>query len=277
MHQQKVYLAKIGKVKLVWSRELPSEPSSVTVIKDSAGRYFLSFVVEIEPEPVPVTDKSCGIDLGIMDFATFDNGEKVKAPKPLQRNLARLRRKQKQLSRTEKGSKGRERMRQRVAKLHAKIKDIRTDFLHYLSTKVIRENQSIALEDLNVSGMVKNRKLSRAISDVGWREFRTMLENKAEKYGRQLQIISRWEPTSQTCSSCGKRGGKKDLSVRQWTCLWCGAEHDRDVNAAKNIKRVAGGQCETENAQGGRHQTTVKGAAADEVRTSSRNVQLALF
>ncbi|MEM9541388.1 MAG: RNA-guided endonuclease TnpB family protein [Cyanobacteria bacterium P01_E01_bin.42] len=242
-----VKLAKIGKVNIVWSRGLPSEPSSVTVIKDSADRYFLSFVVEIIPEPLPKTDKSCGIDLGITDFATFDNGEKVKAPKPLKKNLKRLRKRQKALSRKQKGSKRREVARKKVAKLHAKVKDVRTDFLHKLSTKVIRENQSIALEDLNVSGMVKNRKLSRAISDLGWREFRTMLNNKADKYGREFHIIDRWEPTTQTCSNCGEKGGKKDLSIREWTCLWCGCIHDCDINAAVNIKHAAGGHSEAQN------------------------------
>ena len=115
----------------------------------------------------------------------------------------------------------------KVARLHAKIKDTRTDFLHKLSTKVIQENQLIALEDLNVSGMVKNRKLARAISDLGWRSFRNMLEAKAEIYGRDFRVIDRWEPTSQTCSCCGQKGGKRELSVREWTCLFCGTQHDR--------------------------------------------------
>jgi putative transposase len=175
VNQHNVYLAKIGKLKIIWSRELPSEPSSVTVIKDSADRYFLSFVCEINPIPLPPNDNSIGIDLGIIDFATLSNGEKIKSPKPLKSNLKRLRKLQRNLSRKQKGSKRREVARVKLAKLHAKISDIRTDFLHKLSTKLIRENQTIALEDLNVSGMVKNRKLSRAISDLGWRSFRTML------------------------------------------------------------------------------------------------------
>ena len=168
INQHNVYLAKIGKLKIVWSRELPDKPSSVTIIKDSADRYFLSFVCEVSPKILPKTDNNCGIDLGIIDFATFDNGKKVKAPKPLKTKLKQLRRLQKHLSRKQKGSKRREVARKKVAKLHAKIADTRTDFLHQLSTKVIKENQLIALEDLNVSGMVRNRKLSRAISDLGW-------------------------------------------------------------------------------------------------------------
>ena len=162
------------------------------------------------------------------------------------------------MSRKQKGSKRREVARKKVAihvgrrpKLHAKIKDTRTDFLDKLSTKVVKENQLIALEDLNVSSLVKNRKLSRAISDLGWREFRTLLEAKAEKYGREIRVINRWQATTQTCSCCGQKGGKKDLSVREWECLWCGEKHDRDLNAASNILKVAGGQSETQNGRGG--------------------------
>lgn len=267
VNEYNVYLAKIGKLKTIWSRPLPSEPSSVTVIKDSANRYFLSFVVEINPEQLPDNDKSVGIDLGIIDFATLSNGEKVKAPKPLKKKLHKLRKLQRQLSKKQTGSNRREVARRKVAKLHAKIKDIRTDFLHKLSTKVIRENQTIALEDLNVSGMVKNRKLSRAISDLGWRSFRTMLEAKAEIYGRDFRVINRWEATTQKCSCCGESGGKKELSLREWTCLFCGSEHDRDINAALNIIKVAGGLSETQNGRGGLQKTTVKVAASDESST----------
>ncbi|NEO55052.1 MAG: IS200/IS605 family element transposase accessory protein TnpB [Okeania sp. SIO3B5] len=264
--QHKVYLAKIGKLKIVWSRELPGPPSSVTVIKDSANRYFLSFVVEIQPEVLPKTDNSVGIDLGIKTFATFSDGTKVDAPKPLKKRIKKLRKLSKSLSHKTKGSKRYEKARVRVAKFHAKLKDTRTDFLHKLSTKIIRENQTVVLEDLNVSGMIKNRKLSRAISDLGWRTFRTFLEGKAEKYGRDFRVISRWEPTSQTCSSCGFKGGKLDLKVREWECLNCGSKHDRDENAAINIL-VAGGHLETKNGRGGKRQTSVKVAAASETST----------
>ena len=243
---QKLYLAKVGSIKVQWSRKLPSEPSSVTVIKDVAGRYFASFVVDVEPELLPWTNKSCGVDLGIATFATLDDGTKVDAPKPLKRYQRKLAWLQRRLAKCEKGSNRRKRAVLAVATVHARIKDIRTDFLHKLSTRLIRENQSISLEDLNVSGMLRNRKLAKAISDLGWRQFRTMLEAKAEMYGRDLVVISRWEPTSQTCSFCGHREGRKKLAIREWQCLNCGVLHDRDVNAAKNI-RVAGGQLETEN------------------------------
>ena len=292
INNESVYLAKIGIVKPVWSREIPSVPSSVTIIKDSANRYFLSFVVEIEKQPAKPTNKTIGIDLGIKTFATFDTGEKIDAPKPLKKNLKRLRKLQRHLSRKRKGSKRYEQSRLKVAKLHAKIKDLRSDFLHKLSTEIIRENQTIVLEDLNVSGMIKkrcdpappkgareraprDRKLSRAISDLGWREFRTFLEAKAEKYERDFRVIDRWEPTSQTCSSCGFRGGKLDLSIREWQCLNCETTHDRDVNAAINIK-VAGGLRETLNGRGERRKTSVE-AAFDETSTHQEFTQLSLF
>jgi len=219
-------LAKIGKLNIVWSRPLPCEPSSVTVIQDSAGRYFLSFVVETKPEPLEPTDQSVGVDLGISTFATLSSGEKVEAPKPLKSRINRLRKLDKQLSKKTKGSNRYDRARKRRAKLHAKLADTRTDFLHKLSTRLISENQTIVLEDLNVSGMVRNRKLSRAISDLGWRQFRTLCEGKSEKYGRDFRTINRWEPSSQKCSCCGVRGGKLDLSVREWKCANCGAYHD---------------------------------------------------
>jgi putative transposase len=272
---EKVYLAKIGYLDVVWSRPLPSELSSVTVIKDAAGRYFLSFVVEINPEKLSDNGKSVGIDLGITDFATLDNGEKIKAPKPLKKRLKKLRKAQRSLSRKQKGSKRREKARVKVAKIHAKIKDTRTDFLHKLSTRLIRENQTIVLEDLNTSGMLKNCKLSRAISDLGWRSFRAMLEAKSKMYGRDFRVISRWEPTSRRCSSCGQIGEKKELSVREWTCLFCGDIHDRDVNAAKNIK-VAGGLSETENGHGGRRKSSLL-VASDEVSTRLLPIQLTLI
>ncbi len=173
--------------------------------------------------------------MGISTFATLSNGDKILAPKPLKKNLKKLAKFQRKFNRTEKGSKRREKARLRVAKLHAKVKDIRTDFLHKLSTKLAKQYDEIVLEDLNVSGMVKNRKLSKAISDLGWRQFRTLTENKCEKYGRQFRVINRWEPTSQKCSVCGFKGGKKELDVREWTCLNCGTVQDRDINAAINI------------------------------------------
>ncbi len=231
----KIYLPKVGKIKIVWSRKLPNEPTSLTIIKDSANRYFASFVVDVNPESLPTTDNSIGIDLGIATFATLSNGEKFEAPKPLKQNLKKLAKFQRKFAHTEPGSKRREKARIRVAKLHAKIKDIRTDFLHKLSTDLVKKYDTIVLEDLNVSGIVKNRKLAKAISDLGWRQFRTLTEAKCKKYGREFRVINRWEPTSQKCSCCGFKGGKKELNIREWTCLNCGTFHDRDINAAVNI------------------------------------------
>ncbi len=240
IQQGKVYLAKIGHLKTVWSRPLPAGPSSVTVIKDRAGRYFLSFVVEVQPEIKSAKNESVGIDLGLKTFAVLSTGEKVDSPNYL-RLEHRIRKAQRKLSRRTKGSKRREVMRLKVAKLKAKQADTRKDFLHKLSTKVVHENQVIALEDLNVSGMLKNRCLARAISQAGWRDFRTMCEAKSNKYGRAFVVISRWEPTSQVCSDCGYPWGKLDLSVRAVVCMNCGTHHDRDGNAAKNIKNVGVG------------------------------------
>ncbi|NJN61012.1 MAG: IS200/IS605 family element transposase accessory protein TnpB [Coleofasciculaceae cyanobacterium RL_1_1] len=280
----KLYLAKIGDIKVRWSRKLPSEPSSVTVIQDAAGRYFVSFVCDVEQIEHEAPNEGVGIDLGIATFATLSMGEKVENPRILQRQLKRLRRLQQSLSRKVKGSKRYQIARRKVARLRARIKDTRTDFLHKLSTKIISENQAIVLEDLNVSGMVRNRRLARAISDVGWRQFRAMLEAKSIRYGRDFHIISRWEPTSQRCSSCGKLGGKQSLDVRVWMCLYCGAEHDRDLNAAVNIKQAAGGHSEAlnacveqrRNARGGLHQSD-SSAAADEARTRLEVEQFSLF
>ncbi|MEG4484519.1 transposase [Microcoleus sp. D2_18a_B4] len=235
-----IYLAKIGIVKPIWSRELPSEPSSITVIKDCANRYFLSFVVEVQPVHSEAKNQSLGIDLGIKTFAVMSNGEKSESPnyKKLDRKIRKLQRK---LARQPKDSKRRNVTRIKIAKLHNRIADARKDFLHKLSTKVVNENQVIVLEDLNVSGMVKNRKLSRAISQQGWREFRTLCEAKSEKFGREFQVISRWEPTSQVCADCGFKWGKIDLSIRSVLCVSCGTEQDRDQNASRNIQKVGMG------------------------------------
>jgi putative transposase len=255
MKDGEVYLAKIGDLKPVWSRELPSEPSSVTVIKDCANRYFLSFVVEIKSAQLDAKNQSIGIDLGIKTFAVMSNGEKAQSPiyKTIDRKIRQL---QKKLARQQKGSNRRNITRLRIAKLHNHISDLRKDFLHKLSTKIVSENQTIVLEDLNVSGMVKNRKLSRAINQQGWREFRTLCESKSEKFDRNFQVISRWEPTSQICSDCGFQWGKVDLSIRSILCLNCGIEQDRDENAARNIEMVGIGHCHDLKRVGSDRKTT---------------------
>lgn len=214
----------------------------MTVIKDCANRYFLSFVVEIESKTVEPINQSVGIDLGLKTFAVLSNGEKFTSPEYAQHDR-RIRKLQRKLARQHKFYTRRNKTRLKIAKWHNKVADTRKDFLHKLSTKVVSENQAITLEDLNVSGMLKNRKLARAISLQGWREFRLLCEAKSEKLGRTFSTVSRWESTSQTCSHCGYRWGKLDLKVRTVTCLNCGATHDRDENAARNIDKVGIGNC----------------------------------
>ena len=242
VHSESVKLAKIGHVKMIVSRPLPSEPSSVTIIKDCAGRYFASFVVEVSQPILPQTDCSCGIDLGLTHFCILSSGEKIENPRLQKKMLKRLKKANRKLAKAQRDSQRRKRRKRKLAKLHAKVKDQRTDFLHKLTTKLVRENQTLAVEDLNVSGMVKNRKLSRAISDAGWSKFKTMLTAKCDKYGRDLTIVDRWYASSQICSCCGKSGGRKELNVREWECLYCNSFHDRDLNAATNLNRWAGGQ-----------------------------------
>jgi putative transposase len=197
----------------------------------------VSFVVERSPIQVDAENQSIGVDLGIKTFAVLSTGEKVSSP-GYARLDRKIRREQRKLSRRVKGSNRRERVRLRIAKLKARIADIRKDFLHKLSTRLVRENSVVALEDLNVKGMVKNRCLSRAISEQGWGSFRSMCEAKSSTIeDRQTVIISRWEPTSQKCSGCGFRWGKVDLSVRSILCINCGSEHDRDHNASRNIDK----------------------------------------
>ena len=256
VHSCSVRVAKIGQIPMVVSRPLPSSPSSVTIIKDTAGRYFASFVVEVEPEVLPQSVNSVGIDLGLTHFAILSNEEKIENPRHHKKQLKRIKRANRRLSKCQRDSNRRKKAKLRLAKLHAKVKDSRTDFLHKLTTRLVHENQALAIEDLNVSGMVKNRKLSRAISDAGWSSFRTLLTAKCTDHGRQLTVVNRWEATTQKCHVCRKSGGKKELHIREWECLFCGTVHDRDVNAAINLN-VAGGQPETQNGRGSECQTTL--------------------
>ena len=263
--ERSLTLSKIGPVPIEWSRSLPSEPSSVTVIRDASGRYFASFVVDVEPTPLPANGKAVGIDLGLASLAVTSDGEKIAPPKFLRSALKRLRRLQRNLKHKQKGSNRLAAARRKVAALHASIADKHLDFLHQLSTRIIRENQAVVLEDLNVSGMLKNKKLARTIADAGWRQFRILLESKAEQYDRQVVVINRWLPTSQVCSACGHHDGKKELSIREWQCPSCGTVHDRDVNAALNI--LAAGLAESRNGRGAAHQSTLAVAAGCEAPT----------
>lgn len=238
-------LPKIGavKVKVKWSRTLPATPTSVTVIKDAAGRYFASFVIDTDPAAdqarMPETDRSIGIDLGLTHFAVLSDGTKIDSPRFLRRAEKKLKKAQKELSRKQKGSKNRAKARLKVARAHARVADARREFHHQLSTQLISENQGIAVEDLSVAGLART-KLAKSVHDAGWAQFLSMLEYKAQRYGRTLVKIGRFEPTSQTCSTCGFKDGPKPLNIREWTCTACGTVHDRDTNAALNVKTAAG-------------------------------------
>ena len=236
-------LPKIGAVQVKWSRTLPATPTSVTVVKDSAGRFFASFVIDTDPAAdaarMPESDRSVGIDLGLTHFAVLSTGEKIDSPRFLRRAEKKLKKAQRELSRKQKGSKNRSKARLKVARAHAKVTDARREFHHQLSTKLISENQGIAVEDLSVVGLARTR-LAKSVHDAGWASFINMLQYKAERYGRTLVKIGRFEPTSQVCSTCGVKDGPKPLDVREWTCTACGTRHDRDHNAALNVKQAAG-------------------------------------
>lgn len=237
-----------GKVKLAkqkepldirWSRSLPdrAEPSQVTVSRDSQGRYHISILVEEVITELPKNDSAVGIDAGITTLYTLSTGEKVANPRHEKKDREKLAHAQRALSRKQKGSCNYAKARRKVAKIHGRIADRRRDHLHKLSTRLVRENQVIAIEDLSVRNMVKNHSLARSISDASWSSFRTMLEYKAQWYGRDVVAIDRFYPSSKACSECGRIAESLPLNIREWECE-CGAVHDRDVNAAKNILAV---------------------------------------
>ena len=243
----KLWLAKCAEpLKIVWSRDLPgsSQPSTVTVKFDPSGRWFVSILVDdqtVHPLPPPSLPpirgdvRGVGIDVGITSLISTSNGEKIANPKHFNRLYRKLRKAQKALSRKIKGSKNRDKARLEVAKIHAKIKDARTDFLHKLTTQLVRDNSLIAIEDLAIRNIVKNHKLARSISDASWGEFNRQLEYKCQWYGRELVRIDRYFPSSKRCSHCGYIIDKLPLNIREWKCPECGTTHDRDLNASKNI------------------------------------------
>jgi putative transposase len=220
-----------------WSRTIPkaAKVTTVTVSKDAAGRYFVSLLCDDTVSPKPEVTGKVGIDLGLTHFAILSTGEKVAAPNTFRRYEKKLAKLQRRLAKKTKGSNRREKAKLKVARLHAKIADARRDFLHKLSTRLINENQVIAIESLSVSNMQKNRCLSKSISDASWSEFVRQLEYKARWYGRELIGIDRWYPSSKRCSDCGYTMPKMPLSVREWVCPECGSIHDRDINAARNV------------------------------------------
>jgi putative transposase len=231
-------LAKMdGPLDVVWSRPLPegAEPSTVTVSRDPAGRWHVSILVGTTVAHAPPVDRVVGVDAGITSLVTLSTGEKVVNPGHERRDRERLARAQRALARKRKGSANRAKARLAVARVHARIADRRRDLLHKLTTRLVRENQLVVIEELAVRNMLRNRSLARAISDAGWSDLRSMLEYKCDWYGRDLIVVDRWLPSSKTCSHCGHLLDALPLRVREWTCPGCGVSHDRDVNAARNI------------------------------------------
>ena len=247
----KLRLPKIGDIEIRWSRDLPSAPSSVTVVMDRAGRYFASFVVETDPAadvarfPRPAAE--VGIDLGLAVFAVLSDGTMIRSPRFLRRAERKLRRVHQAHSRKQEGSRNKYKSRARLTRAHARVAAQRADFHHKVSTAIIRDSQAVYVEDLCVKGLARTR-LAKSVHDAGWSAFIWMLEYKAARYGRVFAKVGRFEPTSQVCSACGLKDGPKPLSVRQWICAACGTVHDRDLNAAKNV--LALGRRESLNACG---------------------------
>jgi len=239
-------LAKMDQpLAIVWSRPLPegAEPSTVTVSRDPAGRWHASILVETTLDPLAPTTAEVGVDAGLTSLLTLSTGKKIDNPRHEHRERMALARAQRNLARKAKGSNNRAKARVKVARVYARIADRRRDLLHKLTTRLVRENQTIVIEDLAVRNMVRNRSLARAISDASWSEFRSILTYKAEWHGRTVVVVDRWYPSSKTCSHCGHLLDALPLRVREWTCPGCGKVHDRDVNAARNI--LAAGRAAT--------------------------------
>jgi putative transposase len=211
-------------------------PTMVIISREPDGRWYVTFALDIEaPGPLAQTGHAIGVDLGVTDFAVTSDGDKIPGTHHLDRKARHLARYQRRLARCRQGSANRAKAVAKIARAHRKVRCARQDFLHRASTGLVRSADTIAIEDLNVAGLVRNRRLARAIADCGWGEFRRQLAYKCERYGRNLVVVDRWYPSSKTCSACGHLLAEPSLSTRRWTCPSCGARHDRDVNAAQNI------------------------------------------
>jgi putative transposase len=260
-------LAKIGAIKVKWSRKVIPHPSSIRLIRTASGKYFVSLVVETQPAPLPETGESVGIDFGVARLATLSNGERISNQKHGSKWQRRLTFYQKRLARATKGSKRRMKVKRHVARIHEKIANSRSDTLHKLSTDLVTRFDVICVEDLNLRGMVKNHSLARSLYDASIGTAIRMIEEKAERYGKKVVKVDRWFPSSKTCSGCGHIVEKLPLSVREWTCPECGTIHDRDANAAANILAVG----QTVSAHGGTvRRTTAKAVGRKPLRSANR-------
>ncbi len=240
MREGELFLAKSGApLRFVWSFDTDLadlDPTTVVVSREPDGRWYVTFVVDIAAgTEIAPTGSDVGVDLGLKDLAVFSTGERVGNPKHLERKARNLARYQRRLARKKRGSANRDKARRKVARTHRKVRNARADFLHRLSAKLVRDYDLIAVEDLNVQGMMHNRRLARAIGDSGWGELRRQIEYKAARSGRTVAVVDRWFPSSKMCSDCGNILEKLDLGTRVWTCPDCRTRHDRDINAARNI------------------------------------------
>jgi putative transposase len=274
----RLFLAKMSApLEFIWSwpdiDPASIDPTTVTVSRDPDGRWYVSFAVDApDPERLPVIGAAVGVDLGVKDFAVTSDGEKIANPRHLERKARNLARYQRRLARKQKGSANRAKAKAKVARAHRKVRNTRKDFLHKASTRMVRAHDVIAVEDLNVAGMVRNRSLARVISDCGWGEFRRQIEYKCERYGRTLIVIDRWFPSSKTCSACGHLLASLSLSTRHWTCPACGTRHDRDINAAKNI--LAAGQAVARSSPGDACGADVRHSGPPRVRSAVKQEPL---
>ncbi|MBV9207373.1 MAG: transposase [Actinobacteria bacterium] len=265
-------LAKMAApIRFVWSWPdvdmTTLDPAMVIVSRESDGCWYVTFTVDTDaPQPLEQTGHAIGIDLGVTDFAATSDGGKIANPRHLERK-ARLTRYQRRLARCQKGSANRRKAAAKVARAHRKVRHARRDFVHRASTSLVRTADLLVIEDLNVSGMVRNRHLARAISGCAWREFRRQLEYKCQRYGRRLVVIDRWYPSSKTCSACGHLLAGLSLSTRHWTCPSCGARHDRDINAAKNI--LAAGRAVARDCPGDACGAEVRHSGSSRVRSAA--------
>ena len=240
---------KVPKLKSLIRIKLHRQPKgmikSATISRHASGKYYISLLCKEEISELPKTNSAIGIDLGITDFAILSDGQKIDNNKFTSKMEKKLKREQRKLSRRallakKKGiplseAKNYQKQKRKVARLHEKVMNQRTDFLNKLSTEIIKNHDIICIEDLNVKGMLRNHKLARSISDVSWSSFVAKLQYKADWYGREIIKVDQWFPSSQICSECGHKDGKKSLDIREWTCPICHTHHDRDINASINI------------------------------------------